>query len=236
MPRIPRYILPGYPQHVILRGNNRCQIFVVDEDYDYFRHCLTEACGRYSCLVHAYALMTNHAHLLATPSQRDSLSRTLQSTGRRYVQYFNATYQRTGTLWEGRYKATLIDAEQYLLTCHRYIELNPVRASLVNHPSDYRWSSYHANARGRRDSLIHPHSVYQALGHTAMGRQRAYQSLFTMHIEEKTLKAIREATQKGWPLGNDNFQHEIEALFRRRTRPLPRGGDHRSAEFRKGLV
>ena len=236
MPRLPRYVLPGQPHHIIQRGNNRCPIFVADEDYDCFKHILSEACRRQACLIHAYVLMTNHVHLAISPQRENSLPKLLQSVGRRYVQYFNTTYQRTGTLWEGRYKATVIDSESYLLTCYRYIELNPVRANMVAHPGEYRWSSYAANALGKSDPLVKPHVLYQTLGSCAHQRQSAYRSLFEAHIDDKTLEAIRLATQKGWALGNDRFKDEIEQLLNRRTRPLARGGDHRSVAFREGKV
>ena len=233
MPRLPRYVLPGQPQHVIQRGNNRSPIFIVDEDYGCFRHYLQEACARHGCQIHAYVFMTNHIHLLLTPEAVDSIAKTMQSVGRRYVQYFNTTYQRTGTLWEGRYKATLIDSESYLFTCSRYIELNPVRANMVGKPVEYRWSSYHANALGKPDSLVQPHSQYLALDKNITNRQTMYRDLFKAHIDEKTLETIRESTQKGWALGNDRFKDEIEQLIQRRTRPLDRGGDRRSIEFKK---
>jgi putative transposase len=234
MPRLPRYVLPGHPQHVIQRGNNRCPIFIADEDYTRFRQELMEACRRYRCLVHAYVFMTNHVHLVMTPERQDSIAKVFQSVGRRYVQYFNFNYQRTGTLWEGRYKATVIDSERYLLTCYRYIELNPVRANMVAHPSQYRWSSYRANALGHHDALLTPHGEYLALGNHAQERQEAYRALFDTHLDTVTLAEIRDATQKGWALGNDRFKDEIERLLQRRSRPLPRGGDHRSVAFRKG--
>ena len=233
MPRLPRFVLPGHPQHVIQRGNNRCPIFVVDEDYVRFRDELKDACRRYRCLMHAYVLMTNHVHFVVTPGQENSIAKVLQSVGRRYVQYFNFTYKRTGTLWEGRYKASLIDTERYLLTCYRYIELNPARANLVAHPSDYRWSSYGANALGQHDPLLTPHAEYLALGQHSEEREAAYRTLFDVHLDAKTLMEIREATQKGWVLGNDRFKDEIERQLERRTRPLPRGGDHRSVVFRE---
>lgn len=234
MPRLPRYVLPGHPQHVIQRGNNRCPIFVADEDCLRFRDELADACSRHRCHIHAYVFMTNHVHFLMTPERADSIAKVLQSVGRRYVQYFNFTYRRTGTLWEGRYKATLIETERYLLTCYRYIELNPVRANMVSHPGQYHWSSYRANALGEPDPLATPHPEYLALGKQPVERQAAYRGLFQAHIDEQTLDAIRQATQKGWALGNDRFKAEIERLSQRRTRPLPRGGDHRSVAFRRG--
>jgi len=236
MPRLPRYVLPGQPQHVIQRGNNRIPIFAADDDYYCFRHYLREASERHGCHIHAWVFMTNHIHLLLTPDAEDSISRTMQSVGRRYVQYFNTTYQRTGTLWEGRYKATIIDTETYLFTCYRYIELNPVRANMVSHPGEYAWSSYHFNGLGNGDSLVQPHERYLALGSGSEARQAAYRELFKAHIDDKCLSEIRQATQKGWALGSERFKDEIEKLIERRTRPLERGGDHRSKEFRGEMM
>ena len=193
MPRLPRFVLPGQPQHVIQRGNNRCPIFIADDDYRRFRHYLQEASACHGCHIHAYVFMTNHTHLLLTPDTVESIAKTMQSVGRRYGQYFNRSYQRTGTLWEGRYKATLIDTEAYLFTCYRYIELNPVRANMVSHPGDYLWSSYHANALGRHDSLVQPHHQYLTLDHHAKTRQAAYRELFQTHIDAKRLEEIRQA-------------------------------------------
>lgn len=236
MPRLPRYILSGYPYHVIQRGNNRCPIFITDKDYSYFKHTLFEACERHDCLIHAYVLMTNHIHLAMTPQKENCLAKVLQSVGRRYVQYFNTSYQRSGTLWEGRYKATIIDTEAYLLTCYRYIELNPVRANVAAHPGEYHWSSFAANALGKSDPLVTPHAVYEALGGNTHQRQTAYRNLFQARIDHKTLESIREATQKGWILGNDRFKDEVEKSLNRRTRPLPRGGDRRSLAFRESKI
>jgi putative transposase len=177
MARLPRFYLPNQPLHVIQRGNNREPIFAADADYHFYLRCLQKAADTHSLTVHAYVLMTNHVHLLVTPATETSLSKTLQSIGRRYVQYFNFTYQRTGTLWEGRYKSTLIDSERYLLTCMRYIEMNPVRAEMVAHPSEYTWSSYRANAQGNADVLLAPHELYQRLGRTEDERQSAYRQL-----------------------------------------------------------
>jgi putative transposase len=164
MARLPRYAVPGQPQHVIQRGNNRAVLFATAPDYQFFRDCLKTACEHHGCQIHAYVFMTNHVHLLMTPQTEDGIGKVMQSVGRRYVQYFNFTYGRTGTLWEGRYKATLIDTERYLLTCYRYIELNPVRAGLVAGPGEYPWSSYGANALGRYDPLVTLHGQYLGLG------------------------------------------------------------------------
>lgn len=218
---------------MIQRGNNRYPIFVGDENYGRFREELQDACRRHQCLIHAYVFMTNHLHFVMTPQRDNSIIRVLQSVGRRYVQYFNFTYRRTGTLWEGRYKATLIDTEQYLLACYRYIELNPVRAYMVPHLGEYRWSSYHANALGRHDPLLTLHPEYKQLGNTGLKRQAAYRALFEAHIDDNTLDEIRQATQRGWALGSDRFKDEVERLLQRRTRPLPRGGSRRMA-FQEG--
>lgn len=224
MARLPRYFVPCQPLHVIQRGNNREPIFAGEEDYRFYLGCLQEAAAREGLAIHAYVLMTNHVHVLVTPEHADSLSRTLQSIGRRYVQYFNYTYKRTGTLWEGRYKATLIDSEAYLLTCMRYIELNPVRAhGMVEHPTDYPWSSYRANAQGETQKILEPHMLYRRLGQTDRERQAAYRQLFRAHLSKGDIEAIREATNKAWVLGNDRFKAKIERLTGRRTAPLPRG-------------
>lgn len=223
MARLPRYNLPGQPQHVILRGNNRNIIFVANEDYHFFIECLQKAAEQHGCAIHAYVLMTNHVHLLLTPEREDSIGKTLQSVGRRYVQYFNYTQKRTGTLWEGRYKATLIDSERYLLTCYRYIELNPVRASMVEHPRDYPWSSYLCHADGKNDALITEHALFVALGASNEARQSAYRALFKAHLGETSLNEIRDATNKGWALGNDQFKESIAMAVSRRVAPLPKG-------------
>lgn len=224
MPRLPRYVLPGYPQHVIQRGTDRCPIFRSDRDFAFFHERLRAACRVHGCLVHAYVFMTNHVHLIVTPEQRDSISRTMQVVGTRYVQFFNAEHGRTGALWEGRYKATLIETDRYLLACYRYVELNPVRAGMVAHPGEYRWSSYHVNAGGRLDGLVTPHGVYLSLGRSAAERLAAYRRLFDDSLDRETLRDIRNATQKGWALGSDSFQKEMEGLSQRRTRPINRGG------------
>ncbi|MBI5753177.1 MAG: transposase [Hydrogenophilales bacterium] len=228
MARLPRYVIPGQPQHIIQRGNNRAAIFGEDSDYAFYLECLKDAAEANDLAVHAYVLMTNHVHLLATPAHETSIGKTLQSLGRRYVQYFNFTYQRTGTLWEGRYKATIIDSEPYLLTCSRYIELNPVRANMVAHPREYPWSSYHWHAEGRGDELLVDHPLYRRLGKNVEERQSAYRALFRAHLGEATLGEIREATNKGWALGSGRFLTQIEALSGRRATPMPKGRPARS--------
>ena len=223
MARLPRYFVAGQAQHIIQRGNNREPIFVCDSDYRFYLECLQAAAKQQGLTIHSYVLMTNHVHLLATPDTEQSISKTLQSLGRRYVQYFNYTYDRTGTLWEGRYKATLIDSDRYLLICMRYIELNPVRAGMVKHPLDYPWSSYAANARGEADELISQHGLYRRLGRSRQLRQSAYRQLFRAALGREELDAIRTSTNTGWVLGNDLFREKIEHLSGRRASPKPRG-------------
>jgi len=221
MTRQPRFIVPGQPLHVIQRGNNRSAIFVAEADYAVFREWVALACNRRGCLVHAYVFMTNHVHLLMTPATADGTGAVMQSVGRRYVHYFNRKYGRTGTLWEGRYRATLIDSEQYLLTCYRYIELNPVRAGLVANPGQYRWSSYGANALGLYDPLVAPHALFRALGYDDESRMAAYRALFHDGLDVRTMSAIRDATNKAWALGH---VPEVAArCLNRRARPLVRG-------------
>ena len=163
VPRKPRFYVPDIPVHVVPRGNDRQAVFYGDADYQAYRHWLREGAQRYGNAIHAYVLMTNHVHLLLSPSGKDSIVRLTQYLGRHYVMYVNYTYGRTGTLWEGRYKASLIQEEAYLLACYRYVELNPVRAEMVNGPSQYRWSSYHHNALGKKDPIVTPHRLYNAL-------------------------------------------------------------------------
>ena len=220
MARLPRYIIPGQPQHIIQRGNNRQPIFAANDDYQVFRDALVEAAARHNLAIHAYVWMTNHVHLLATPGAEDSISKVFQSVGRKYVQYFNFNYKRSGTLWEGRYRATVIDSERYMLTVMRYIELNPVRADMVAHPRDYPWSSYAHNAGGEAgknvDWLV-PHRVYLRLGRTVEDRQEAYRQLFKAAVPKEELTAIRNSTQKGWALGSKRFVKKVEAVSQRRA-------------------
>jgi REP-associated tyrosine transposase len=201
MPRQPRFFAPDQPLHVIQRGNNRCAIFGQEEDYRVFHDWFTDACHHHECLVHAYVLMTNHVHLIMTPRSARSVGHIMQYMGRRYVPYFNRKYGRTGTLWEGRYRSTLINSDQYLFTCSRYVELNPVRAGIVDQPSQYRWSSYRANALGQNDPLVVAHERYVALGRSAPERQAAYGALFDRVLDQHTLTMIRLAIHNAWSLG-----------------------------------
>lgn len=224
MARLARFYIKDQPQHIIQRGNNRIDIFRQENDYVFYLKCLSEAAQQHKLKIHAYVLMTNHVHLLASPLEEISIPKTLQSLGRRYVQYFNRQYERSGTLWEGRYKATLIDSEQYLFTCMRYIELNPVRArNMVKHPRNYQWSSYHANVTGAEDALVTPHRLYRSLGHDKRARCEAYKSLFKHRINNNDLDVIRNASNKAWMLGSDKFKKRMEKLSARRADPLTRG-------------
>ena len=233
MARLPRFFLPGQPQHIIIRGNNRDPIFYAEGDYHCYLKTLAEALEKHNCALHAYVLMTNHVHLLITPAHEDGIAKLIQMIGRYYVQYFNYTYKRTGTLWEGRYKATLVDTEHYLLTCYRYIELNPVRAEMANHPSEYPWSSYRCNALGQCNLLITPHYMYSELGRNDEERQVSYRALFKARISERQLEEIREATNKAWVLGSEYFKERIEKQLERQASPLLKGGDRRSSEFKQ---
>lgn len=220
MARLPRYVIPCQPQHIIQRGNNRQIIFATEADYQFFRDALVEASTKYGLQIHAYVWMTNHIHLLATPQFENSISKVFQSVGRKYVQYFNYTYKRSGTLWEGRYRATVVDSEQYLLKVMRYIELNPVRANMTQYPADYPWSSYAYNAQGATSlnlDWLQPHIEYLQLGRDAAERQATYQDLFKADIASADLKQIRDCTHKGWALGGTKFQETIELLCQRQA-------------------
>lgn len=223
MPRPPRYPLIDVPQHVTQRGNNRQPTFFADDDFRFYLECLKAATTSHNCEVHAYVLMTNHVHLLMTPCRTNAIAKVIQSLGRRYVQYINATYRRSGTLWEGRYKASVVESETYLLICSRYIEFNPVRSGLVADPAEYPWSSYHWHALGKRNPLITDHSAYLALGATHEERQQAYRGLFRDQLDPARLQEIREGLNQCRVLGSERFKDEIEALLSRRVRPRKAG-------------
>lgn len=223
MARLPRFFVPDTPQHVIQRGNDRQPIFRTSADHAFFKSCLEFAACRHGVAIHAYVLMTNHVHLLATPEAATSLPRAMQSVGRVYVRYFNSTHGRSGTLWEGRYKATIVESDRYLLACMRYIELNPVRAGLVEHPERYPWSSHRANAFGVSDPLVRAHPLYRTLGTTPANRRAAYLTLFGPAVADDETHAIRDATQNAWALGGAEFRRGVERLGRRAERaPLGR--------------
>lgn len=234
MARMPRVTYPGLPHHVIQRGNNRSAIFFDDGDYRTYLNWLAESMQRFGCSLHAYVLMTNHVHLLLTPKFDSSISRTLQSLGRRYVRYINGVYGRTCTLWEGRYKSSIVQSEQYLLACYRYIEPNPVKAGMVTHPGEYRWSSYAHNGLGKLEPLIEEHEEYLRLGTGRNERFEVYRGLFSGSMEDSQLSTIRESANRNQVLGNDRFKDEIECHLKRKVRLLNHGGDRRSPKFKKG--
>lgn len=223
MPRKPRMYLPHIPCHVVQRGHNRQACFYADEDYRFYIQSLNDARQRYDVAVHAYCLMTNHVHLLMTPMTTSGISRVMQSVGRKYVQYINKTYRRSGTLWEDRHKASLIQADDYLLRCYRYIEMNPVQAQMVNHPGEYPWSSYRYHAYGEVDPLITPHHLYEQLDRDTYLRQENYRSLFMTELDKDELHAIRRAVEFSMPLGNDRFRAEIEQALGRKIGYAKRG-------------
>ena len=219
MPRLPRLRIADLPLHVIQRGNNRSACFFAEDDYRFYLHHLAELAGKVGCAIHAYVLMTNHVHLLLTPTKPDAASRLMQRLGQRYVQYVNKTYRRSGTLWEGRFKSSLVQVADYFLKCHRYIEMNPVRAGMVAHPRDYPWSSYGANAEGGVSRLLTPHAEYLALGATPDARRETYRSLFRTELDPEDLTAIRTAVNGGYALGDERFREEIEGMLKRKARP-----------------
>lgn len=230
MPRTKRLDLPGVAQHVIQRGNDRQACFYRDADYLRYLQDLREAALKFGCLVHAYVLMTNHVHLLVTPQAEGAVGRMMQSVGRRYVRYVNDSLSRTGTLWEGRYKSSMVDSERYVLACYRYIELNPVRAGMVAGPDEYRWSSFAANAGGSCDPLLTPHGVYLRLAASAEERLGLYRALLSEAIPPEEVAAIRLYVQRQRALGSTKFQEQIERQLQRRA------GIGRPGRPRKELV
>jgi putative transposase len=218
MARLPRVGPIGVPQHVIQRGNNRQVCFGSEQDMVAYVGWLKAYSKKYEVDIHAWVLMTNHVHLLCTPRANNAISQMMQSLGRSYVRHFNFIYKRTGSLWEGRYKSCLIQQEDYLLHVSRYIELNPVRAGMVDEPADYFWSSYQINALGKNSDLWTPHPLYVALDKDASQRQGAYRALFAHHIDGKLLEEIRSASNKGMAIGSDRFKDEIEELTGRRMK------------------
>jgi len=217
MPRRARIVAAGYPMHVILRGIDRAAVFFDDEDRRFFLKALGAAAAENSVDVHAYVLMTNHVHLLMTAAQDDGIAAVMKRLGQRYVQHINRTHQRTGGLFEGRFRSSLIEADAYLLACQRYIELNPVRASMVRAPGQYPWSSYRANALGGRDPVVTPHALYRALGGSDEARHAAYRSLFEDVLSADLLQRLRDCTNGGFVLGSTRFEQQIARMVGRRT-------------------
>lgn len=219
MPRRPRIIVPEIPMHVIQRGNNRQVCFVSEDDYLFYLQWLKEYAEKTFCQIHAYVLMTNHVHLLVTSETQHGLGQLMKRLGQRYVQYFNRSYKRSGTLWEGRYRSCLLQQEGYLLACQRYIELNPVRAGMVEHPADYPWSSYHHHGDGEENAIITRHQLYEKLGRTNEERQKNYRELFRYQLEPGLIDQIRKKTNGNFVLGDECFAAQIEQLLGRRVVP-----------------
>jgi putative transposase len=219
MTRRARLTLPNVPLHLIQRGNNRQACFYAHNDYRVYLDWLGEYADAHACLIHGYVLMTNHVHLLLSSSSAQGPGRLMKALGQRYVQYINRKYQRSGTLWERRYRSCLAQDERYMLVCQRYIELNPVRAGMVPHPAEYRWSSYRANAHGEPSSLIRPHMLYDALGYDTKTRQAAYRELFRDEIAPEVVDAIRGATNGNYALGDARFAEQVGLTLGRRVTP-----------------
>ena len=219
MPRRARLAIANVPWHIIQRGNNRSACFFSEQDYFYYLYLLKKQSEKHGCAIHAYCLMTNHVHLLLTPSEPSGPSLMMKHLGQCFVQYINRTYQRSGTLWEGRFKSCLAQNENYALHCYRYIELNPVRAHMTSHPGGYRWSSFSGNGGGMENDLLTPHSSYLSLGDSSSLRQKAYRSMVESGISEELLESIRSATNGNFVLGSEQFNREVELALNRRVSP-----------------
>jgi putative transposase len=223
MARLPRIELPNIPQHIIQRGNNRQACFASEQDFKTYLNWLKNYSIEAGVEIHAWVLMTNHVHLLCTPTKPKAISKLMQNLGRRYVQYFNYTHGRSGTLWEGRFKSCLVQDNSYLLHVYRYIDMNPVRASMVADPAQYTWSSYQVNALGKASDLCSPHAEYFALGVSRAERQLSYQELFKHHVLAELQTDIRNSVVKGLALGSDKFKEDMEALCGRRVKEGKKG-------------
>jgi putative transposase len=217
MPRPLRLVLPGVAVHIIQRGNNRVACFRQDSDYLVYLSNFQELAEKHECAVHAYCLMTNHVHLLLTPAAAGACAALMRDLGRRFVQYFNRRYERSGTLWEGRFRSCLAESARYVIACYRYIESNPVRAGMVEHAMAYRWSSHAVNGGMRSHPLITPHAEYLALSAGGEARHAAYRGLFEYAQEPSMVAAIREATNGGYPLASDSFKESVLAPLGART-------------------
>jgi len=222
MPRRARLAVAGVPWHIIQRGNNRSNCFFSETDYLFYLDTLEKQANKHGCDVHAYVLMTNHVHLLLTPEQENSAALLMKNLGQCYVQYVNKKYKRSGTLWEGRFRSCLTQSDTYVLACYRYIEMNPVRAKMVDHPRQYQWSSYRANAEGRKNALLTPHDQYLKISKEELSRRKGYRALFKNYLETENENKIREATNGNFVLGSKNFQSYIaKSLGKRVTKGVP---------------
>lgn len=221
MARLPRLTVAHYPHHIIQRGNNRQAIFAADADYEVLLSMLDEHAREKCVALHSYVLMTNHFHLLATPETAEAIPQMMQAVGRRYVRYFNQRQARTGTLWEGRYRSTLIQAERHLLACMVYMDLNPVRAGMVADPSDYPWSSHRHYVGLRNDKVVTPHSLIWEMGNTPFARDAAYAELVSTGIGSDQQRALTDSALRGWALGEADYVADLQKRTERRvTRAL----------------
>lgn len=223
MARLPRLTVPGYPHHIIQRGNNRQAIFSGPADYELLLSLIDEHARKQQVAIHAYVLMGNHFHLLATPETAEGIPQMTQAVGRRYVRTYNLRHARTGTLWEGRYKSTLIQAERYLLACMVYIDLNPVRAGMVADPANYPWSSYQHYSGRKVDKLITPHPLYWELGNTPFAREQAYTELVRTGISDQQKRALTDSALRGWALGEPDYVADLQRRTERRVVPAKAG-------------
>ena len=212
MPRQARFCPAGYPVHLLQRGNNRQAIFTCNADLAAYAHWLSLGAEKFGVSIHGWVFMTNHVHLLATPRRDESLSQLMQFLGRLYVRHFNYRYARTGTLFEGRFKTSIVQEDQYLLTCLRYIELNPVRAGMVKDPGDYRWSSFRAHAHGVKARLWSPHSLYLGIGKSCEQRQKAWRSLVCERLNAEVVAKVRHCANTGLVLGTESFREQVNRL------------------------
>lgn len=229
MARWPRLVASAYPIHITQRGHNRERTFLDTHDFACYREILRRASERTSCAIHACALMTNHIHLLVSSDDPRGPSRLMQYVGCRFVPYWNGRHRRSGSLWEGRFKSSIVDTDKYFLACSRYIDLNPVRAGIVSDPDDYAWSSYLHLAIGTRDDLLTRHAAYEALGHTPEHRQAAYAAFCTQ--SQTSVSAIRSAVQSGSAMGGHQFIARLETKLTRRATRHGHGGDRRSIRW-----
>ena len=232
MARLSRIVVPNHPVHIMHRGNNRQDIFESEEDMTRCKEDIANALSKSGCHLHAYVIMTNHLHLLITPADKVQLSKFMQTMANRYVRYFNATRNRTGTIWEGRFKSCLVDSENYLFTLYRYIEINPVKANMVKNIADYPWSSYRHNALDEKNNLITEHKLYKDLGKNSAQRAENYQKIFNILNTVEQEQQITEATMRGEVYGTSGFHHEIRKLISRATKLTAHGGDRKSGNYR----
>lgn len=238
MARLPRIVVPNQPLHIIHRGNNRQDIFKSEADLVRIKEDIEHSLLKSGCSLHAYVIMTNHLHLLVTPKNKGQLTVFMQSMANRYARYFNSKNNRTGTIWEGRFKSCLVDSEHYLFALYKYIEMNPIKAEMVKKLADYKWSSYRHNALGQPDSLISEHALYKALGDDAEQRNKSYQKMFVELDVTKQEDRITQATLRGEVYGGNGFHQKISQLIARSTKLASHGGDRKSEGYKNqaGLI